>query len=274
MAPRYLKPQLIDDTVNVLQISDCHLFADKSKSLLGVNTYDSFCAVIDEIKAQNFNYDFIAFTGDISQDYSVKSYEHFAEIIKVLNKPLFFLPGNHDDGPLMYRIFENLGVNIAKNVITPKWQFIFLNSEVYAVPHGWVERRQLDYAAFCGRRSPDQHVAILVHHMPHLVQSAWLDTQTMHNLDEFNTYIHRIPNVRAVITGHIHQEFDVTERGIRYIATPSTSIQFTPKSNDFALDSVGPGWRYLSFNPDGSIDTKVYRLKNNPFVPDTDVCGY
>ncbi len=274
MAPRYLKPQLIDDTVNVLQISDCHLFADKSKSLLGVNTYDSFCAVIDEIKAQNFNYDFIAFTGDISQDYSVKSYEHFAEIIKVLNKPVFFLPGNHDDGPLMYRIFENLGVNIAKNVITPKWQFIFLNSEVYAVPHGWVERRQLDYAAFCGRRSPDQHVAILVHHMPHLVQSAWLDTQTMHNLDEFNTYIHRIPNVRAVITGHIHQEFDVTERGIRYIATPSTSIQFTPKSNDFALDSVGPGWRYLSFNPDGSIDTKVYRLKNNPFVPDTDVCGY
>ena len=274
MAPRYLTPQLIDDTVNVLQISDCHLFADKSKSLLGVNTYDSFCAVIDEIKAQNFNYDFIAFTGDISQDYSVKSYEHFAEIIKVLNKPVFFLPGNHDDGPLMYRIFENLGVNIAKNVITPKWQFIFLNSEVYAVPHGWIERRQLDYAAFCGRRSPDQHVAILVHHMPHLVQSAWLDTQTMHNLDEFNTYIHRIPNVRAVITGHIHQEFDVTERGIRYIATPSTSIQFTPKSNDFALDSVGPGWRYLSFNPDGSIDTKVYRLKNNPFVPDTDVCGY
>lgn len=274
MAPRYLKPQLVDDTVNVLQISDCHLFADKNKSLLGVNTYDSFCAVIDEIKAQNFNYDFIAFTGDISQDYSVKSYEHFAEIIKVLNKPVFFLPGNHDDGPLMYRIFENLGVNIAKNVITPKWQFIFLNSEVYAVPHGWVERRQLDYAAFCGRRSPDQHVAILVHHMPHLVQSAWLDTQTMHNLDEFNTYIHRIPNVRAVITGHIHQEFDVTERGIRYIATPSTSIQFTPKSNDFALDSVGPGWRYLSFNPDGSIDTKVYRLKNNPFVPDTDVCGY
>lgn len=274
MAPRYLKPQLVDDTVNVLQISDCHLFADKSKSLLGVNTYDSFCAVIDEIKAQNFNYDFIAFTGDISQDYSVKSYEHFAEIIKVLNKPVFFLPGNHDDGPLMYRIFENLGVNIAKNVITPKWQFIFLNSEVYAVPHGWIERRQLDYAAFCGRRSPDQHVAILVHHMPHLVQSAWLDTQTMHNLDEFNTYIHRIPNVRAVITGHIHQEFDVTERGIRYIATPSTSIQFTPKSNDFALDSVGPGWRYLSFNPDGSIDTKVYRLKNNPFVPDTDVCGY
>ena len=274
MAPRYLKPQLIDDTVNVLQISDCHLFADKSKSLLGVNTYDSFCAVIDEIKAQNFNYDFIAVTGDISQDYSVKSYEQFAEIIKVLNKPVFFLPGNHDDGPLMYRIFENLGVNIAKNVITPKWQFIFLNSEVYAVPHGWIERRQLDYAAFCGRRSPDQHVAILVHHMPHLVQSAWLDTQTMHNLDEFNTYIHRIPNVRAVITGHIHQEFDVTERGIRYIATPSTSIQFTPKSNDFALDSVGPGWRYLSFNPDGSIDTKVYRLKNNPFVPDTDVCGY
>ena len=274
MAPRFITPKQNDGTVRILQLTDCHLFADGSKDLLGVNTADSFKAVVDAVYEQNFEYDFIVLTGDISQDYSVKSYEHFARIISKLNKPVFFLPGNHDDGPLMYRIFDRLGVNIAKNVICPKWQFVFLNSEVYAVPHGWIERRQLDYAAFCQRRSPDQYMAVMVHHMPLLVNSAWLDTQTMHNLDEFNAYIRRINNLKAVITGHIHQEFDTVERGIRYIATPSTSIQFTPKSNDFSLDTLSPGWRYLSFNPDGSIDTKVFRLENCSFCPDMNVDGY
>ena len=274
MAPRYLTPSANDGSVKVLQLTDCHLFADKNKDLLGVNTYKSFDAVLNAIKAQNFDYDFIAFTGDISQDYSVTSYEHFAKLISFLGKPVFFLPGNHDDGPLMYRIFEDLGVNIAKNVITPSWLFVFLNSEVYAVPHGWIERKQLDYAAFCQKRNPEQHMALLVHHMPMLVNSAWLDTQTMHNSDEFNTYIRRLHRVKAVITGHIHQEFDETVRDIRYIATPSTSIQFMPKSNDFALDNLAPGWRYLTFRPDGSIQTTVYRLENNIFIPNDNVDGY
>lgn len=274
MAPRYLTPMTGDGTVRVLQISDCHLFADPEKDLLGVNTSESFKATIQAIKDQNFEYDFIAFTGDISQDYSATSYQHFASIISVLNKPVFFLPGNHDDGPLMYRIFEDLGVNIAKNVITPKWQFVFLNSEVYAVPHGWIERKQLDYAGFCSQRNPEQFMAVLVHHMPQLVHSAWLDTQTMHNRDEFNAYMRRLPRLKLVLTGHVHQEFDMYDHDIRYIASPSTSIQFTPLSSDFSLDNLAPGWRYLTFYPDGNIDTKVYRLQNNIFVPNHDVEGY
>lgn len=102
MAPRYITPASADGTVRVLQLTDCHLFADESKDLLGVNTSESFKAVVEAVRAQNFDYDFIAFTGDISQDYSATSYQHFANIISVLHKPVFFLPGNHDDGPLMY----------------------------------------------------------------------------------------------------------------------------------------------------------------------------
>ena len=102
MAPRYLTPMTGDGTVRVLQISDCHLFADPEKDLLGVNTSESFKSTIQAIKEQNFEYDFIAFTGDISQDYSATSYQHFASIISVLNKPVFFLPGNHDDAYRSY----------------------------------------------------------------------------------------------------------------------------------------------------------------------------
>ena len=42
MAPRYITPASADGTVRVLQLTDCHLFADESKDLLGVNTSESF----------------------------------------------------------------------------------------------------------------------------------------------------------------------------------------------------------------------------------------
>ena len=79
MAPRYLNPASEDGVVKVLQLSDLHLFADAKKDLLGVNTFDSFCATVDTIASENREYDFIAVTGDISQDYSVASYERFKD---------------------------------------------------------------------------------------------------------------------------------------------------------------------------------------------------
>lgn len=59
MAPRYITPASADGTVRVLQLTDCHLFADESKDLLGVNTSESFKAVVEAVRAQNFDYDLL-----------------------------------------------------------------------------------------------------------------------------------------------------------------------------------------------------------------------
>ncbi len=262
------------DCVRVLQITDTHLFASTASDLLGVKTYDSFKAVLEAISSQNIGFDLVLVTGDISQDYSAESYKLFASMIKGLNRPVYFLPGNHDDGPLMYRIFNDLGINTARNIIAGKWQFILLNSEVYGVAHGWVQRDQLEYAQRCVMERTDLNTVVCIHHLPMLVDSRWLDTQTLHNQDEFQAFIHRFPNMRLVLSGHVHQEVDIVRQGVRYIASPSTSIQFEPHSHDFALDSKGPGWRYLTFMCDGSIETSVHRILSDRFKPRNDVGGY
>ena len=38
--------------------------------------------------------------------------------------------------------------------------------------------------------------------------------------------------------GGMHQEFDQSMQGVRWLATPSTCVQFTPRSDDFAVDST------------------------------------
>lgn len=269
-----LEPRSADWQFNVLQITDTHLFAKPNGDLLGVKTAHSFAAVLDEVLKQKINFDFVLMTGDISQDYSVESYQRFANMVKCLNKPVFFLPGNHDDGPLMYRIFNDLGINTSRNIICVNWQFILLNSEVYGVAHGWVQRDQLEYAERCIREQPNLNTVICIHHLPLLVGSNWLDTQTLHNQDEFHVFVKSFPSIKAVISGHVHQEIDEIRQGIRYIATPSTSIQFVPHSHDFALDNKGPGWRYLIFKDNGNFETLVCRLETNSFHPRTDVGGY
>ena len=263
-----------EEAISVLQLTDTHLFADEHGTLLGIKTSESFKAVIESIVNQGMHFDFIMVSGDISQDYSPESYQRFAHMVALLKSHVFFCPGNHDDGPLMYRMFDRLGVDTNKHVICNNWQFVFLNSEVYAMAHGWVQKDELQFLRKCLERYPDLNTVVVVHHLPLLVKSRWLDTQTMHNQDEFNSFVSKFPQIKAVVCGHVHQEFDSVINNIRYIATPSTSIQFEPFSHDFALDQKGPGWRYLTLTAQGEIHTEVFRLPPGRFVADHGVSGY
>lgn len=264
-----------DGTVTVLQLSDCHLFAGNRGELLGINTRDSFAAVLEAVMAQQRQYDFVAVTGDISQDYSAESYKVFASMIKVLGAKVFFLPGNHDDGPLMYRMLGDMGVYTAKRMICGKWQFLFLNSEVYGMAHGWAQRQDLEYVCHCARERGDLFTAVCIHHLPLMVGSYWLDTQTLHNQNEFAAFVNPMPQIRLVLSGHVHQEVDTMADHIRYIASPSTSIQFAPHSESFEIDGCrGPGWRWLYLHTDGTLDTEVCRLPPDRFKVNMVVEGY
>ena len=70
------------------------------------------------------------------------------------------------------------------------------------------------------------------------------------------------------------QQSDRIVDGIRMLSTPSTCVQFTPESEDFSVDMIAPGYRWLQLNPDGSIETKVSRVEGIEFEIDLSVKGY
>ena len=73
MEPLVLQQKNDSEQINILQITDTHLFAQPKVRLLGLNTADSFNAVVNAIIRQNLKFDFIVHTGDVSQDYSPES---------------------------------------------------------------------------------------------------------------------------------------------------------------------------------------------------------
>ncbi len=261
--------------IRILQITDTHLFAGEDEALLGVNTYRSYCSVLDAIEAEQHRYDLVAATGDLAQDHSLEAYQHFAKGILRLPAPCVWLPGNHDFQPAMVKALDESGISPSKHVLLgDNWQLILLDSQVFGVPHGELSEYQLEWLDKALGSQPDRHTLLLLHHHPSASGCIWLDQHSLRNAHMLAAVLNDYPRVKTLLCGHIHQELDLIWQGRRVLASPSTCVQFKPHCTNFTIDSVGPGWRYLDLYPDGRLETEVHRLSGTEYLPDTDSEGY
>jgi len=101
----------------------------------------------------------------------------------------------------------------------------------------------------------------VLHHHPIDSGSRWLDTVGLVNASAFLDITDRHLGVRGILWGHVHQSHDSLRSNahgvVRLMATPSTCVQFLPKSDDFMLDTLPPGFRTLELHADGRIDSQV-----------------
>ncbi len=267
---------LTSPIVRILQITDPHLFASDDGELLGVNTTQSFQAVLNAIEQDLFDYDFILATGDLVQDHNREAYHRFAKMVKPLAKPIFWVEGNHDLQPQMSNALSLYAqMQPEKHILAGDfWQVILLDSHVEGVPGGALSTSQLDFLKAKLETYPERYSLIVLHHNILPTNSAWLDQHSLANVDQLAEILKPYPRAKAILHGHIHQEVDKLWKGYRVLATPSTCIQFKPNCNNFTLDPVPQGWREICLNLDGSIDTRVKRLDCNDFLPNFNALGY
>jgi len=245
--------------VNILQISDIHIYADKKAELLGVKTLDSFQGVTALIKKNNVNPDVIILSGDLSQDGTEASYLHIAEQLQEFNVPVYYVPGNHDDPKVLTRIFPRNNISSHKHVVLKSWQLILLNSQKIGAVEGFLDRSQLNFLQHCLQRYSEHHALVILHHPPVPVGSAWLDKIGLSNPKEFWDIAMRYPKLAAVAFGHVHQEFSQKVNGIQCYAVPATCVQFKTQQHDFALENLPPGYRLFELSDNGALQTSVYR---------------
>ncbi|MCL1093000.1 3',5'-cyclic-AMP phosphodiesterase [Shewanella kaireitica] len=266
------------ESVRMVQVTDPHLFADPEAQLLGVNTAQSLNAVLNTIAAVDYPAHFMLATGDISQDYSNESYHRFVDAIAPLKIPCHYLPGNHDDPRIMNLHMQGDNVHGQKRVLAGNWQIIMLDSTVRGRPGGHMSDAELNLIDRAIEAEPNRHTLLVMHHNPVLAGCAWLDQHCMDNGSDFIQQVSRYRQVKGLLWGHIHQSVDTVHLGpngpVKLMATPSTCIQFKPKSPYFALDALQPGYRLLELKSDGSILTNVYRVPGENFSPDNEAGGY
>jgi len=182
------------------------------------------------------------------------------DLVSPLNIPAYWLPGNHDNPEVVAKILDSPPISAQKSFTAGGWQFLLLNSQIPGQVGGYLSPESLDWLDSQLTSSSDKPTLIGLHHQPLPVDSAWIDGSKVANAEELLEILDNHPQVKLVIFGHIHQEFDCWRHNIRYLGTPSTGGQFKPRSPNFALDEIAPGFRWLKLYPDGKFETRVERL--------------
>ena len=252
--------------VRIAQVTDPHLGALADFSLAGVNTRDSLRAVLDDLtfgSAQRFSsqgradeaLDFVAVTGDIAADGEAEAYRTFASLMDDFGAPYAWLPGNHD-------CLANMSTTLTAPPFRPVialsgWRLLFLNSATDGKVGGHVDDRQLQVLQALKSDNDPRPIAAFVHHPPVDVGSQWIDKQKIANADVLAESLADDCRIKAIFSGHVHQESVQDWHGIPVYTSPSTCVQFARNSEDFALSNKGPGYRWIDLYEDGQIETGV-----------------
>lgn len=263
-----------DDCLRVLQITDTHLYQDVGGRLVGVNTEASSLEVLEKALERFWPADLILATGDIVHDGSELGYRRFKERFERLDTRTLVIPGNHDDPETLRRVMRGGKVTGCGSHVQGNWHFVMLDSTLRGSDGGHLAPDQLELLERSLAAQPGLHTVICLHHHPVRVDCRWIDTIGVDNADAFFAIVDRHPQVRAIVWGHIHQDYEAERNGVRLLASPSTCIQFKPRQENFALDDAPPGFRWLRLYPDGRVETAVERADVREREVDLESAGY
>jgi Icc protein len=263
-----------EKSVRVIQITDCHLGPQVSESLLGLNTDQSLDDVLQLIALEQPEFDQMVCTGDIASAGHSACYNRFVTSVRAyFSAPLAWLPGNHDSAAIMANVQMSAPPE-ARQISLGKWLIVLLDSAVPDQVYGQLTETELAYLQEILAVNPDKHVMIMLHHQPVAVGSAWIDQYILRNAVDFFAIVDGAPQVKAIVWGHVHQDFVSERNGVQLIATPSTCVQFKPHCDEFTVDTRMPGYRWFDLEQDGSFKTGVSRVTGKQYTIDYKSAGY
>lgn len=229
----------------LVQLSDSHLSADPDAEYRDCWPLENLKRLEPLVRA--LHPDAIVFSGDLSEDGTRQSYELLAQTIEDWAQPIAWLPGNHDERPVMEEVLARPGFVAGPVCHFGGWQVVLLDSAWHDRPEGELNDERL---APLDQLDPDQPALVFVHHQPVAIGSPWIDKYPLIDNQRLWQRLDAAV-VRAVAFGHVHQVFEGVHQGIACLSAPSTvanSHRDTPK---FTLDHTGPGLRWFRLWPDG-----------------------
>ena len=256
----------------MIQITDTHLLEYPHLEFVGMHPEQSFHAVIDLMRQQHPHIDLIVHTGDLAQNPTPVTYNRYLQHMQSLGIPFFHTPGNHDD--VVHFPFHESDQTQVTVVELGKWCIILLNSAQPQRIDGKIADGQLAQLTRLLQQLKDRYVLIACHHHPFAMESSWIDQHKLKNSSDLLETIRPFSNIKAIICGHVHQDSINGWQDIQFLSTPSTCIQFKPKSDKFALDEEHPGYRYICLKANGELETQVYRLPTSQRMNSSEVLGY
>ncbi|WP_066961247.1 phosphodiesterase [Microbulbifer sp. Q7] len=258
----------------LIQITDPHIGGRPDYQLLGLDTGHTLSEVLSAVSGPtaSTSADLLVVTGDVSANGSEAAYRRFLHKMQPVTAPWYWLPGNHDTP----RKMDELAPRRRPEVVSVgAWRLLLLDTSVPGQISGGLSDEELARIGQLLEDHREHPLMLMMHHQPVPVGSHWIDGHMLkQGREELIALVRGLENVRAIAWGHVHQQFDSHLGHIGLHATPSTSVQFTPGSGPFAVDSEMPGYRWFNLRDDGSYETGVERVAIAEYSVDLASSGY
>ncbi len=239
-------------TITVAQISDSHLKRDAGS---GDASPDEMLRRAVALVADT-NPDVLLLTGDIADDGSTAAYHRVATAVSVLGVPVLATSGNHDAPANVVATFDDVD-----EISIGGWRIFLVDTTIPVTEWG-----RIDVPALLQRLGPaDGPPTVLALHHPPITTSThpWM---RLEGADELVAALSARADVRVVLSGHLHEAFNVVLGGVSYIGCSSSFYSIKHRNDQFILDQGHVGALVLSLESDGSFS---WRRLPDPYTTST-----
>ncbi len=218
--------------VVVAQFSDLHIMAEGQHNRHGIDPAPGLAGCIASLHALQVSPDLLVLSGDLVNEGTEPEYVRLRAFLAELRIPWCLMPGNHDRRQPMRRVFADhdyLGLSgrIHYYRDVRGLRLIALDTVIEGEDAGDLDDAQLQWLDSLLRAAPAQPVLVFMHHPPVSTGFSQMDRISLApaSAARLGSIIAAHPQVRAVLSGHVHRDVQAVWQGTLMSVCPSTAFQ-------------------------------------------------
>jgi 3',5'-cyclic AMP phosphodiesterase CpdA len=209
----------------LLQLSDPHVGAQWE----GVDSSAAFRSLVEALRTGGPRPDAVLLTGDLAEHGTEDEYEAVLRIASSLGAPVFAVAGNHDDRITLRRAFDLPGAEeepVQYAAEPGPLRLVVLDSTRPGTDEGELDADRLAWLD-ATLATADTPAIVALHHPPVLTGLPAFDRIGLPAADRqaFGEVIARHPQVRRIVTGHVHRACVSELAACAVVVAPSTYLQ-------------------------------------------------
>lgn len=258
----------------IAQLTDLHIGRPGQLIYGAVDTAAYLQAAITRLNELTPRPDLVLISGDLVDRGTLEEYEQLRTLLEPLQIPARMIIGNHDNRETFLRVFGNLdylqgaGDRVNYVIDTPTLRLYMLDSAVQGYAYGRLSDETLGWLDAQLAGNPDTPSMIVMHHPPFETGIWWMDALGLHDNAKLEKVVRRHPQIRRILSGHVHRPIFTEWAGVLCSVAPSTAHHVTLDLDDHAMYqmTLEPQFIHLhQLRADSSIVTHACSL-----VPPTD----
>ncbi len=259
----------------IAQITDFHIKARGKLAYRVVDTASCLAAVVAALTRLEPAPDIVVATGDLTDFGRPEEYELLRELLAPLERPVYLIPGNHDDRETMRRIFRGDGYLPAAGFLSytvedRPLRLVALDTVVAGEAGGRLCEERSRWLDRTLAAAPARPTDIIMHHPPFATGIAHMDSIGLDGADAFAAILLRHPQVERVLCGHLHRPIQARVAQAVASTAPSTAHQV---ALDLRAASPGvfvmepPGYQLHLWRPGSGVVSHTAVVGDFPAYP-------